>query len=293
MIECVPNFSEGRDRLKLNAIVEAMASAPGVFVLGSESDQDHNRSVVTIAGDPQAVMESAIRGAGKAAELIDLREHEGVHPRVGATDVIPFIPLPGGPETLEQCAAIAHEAGEEIWKRYRIPVYFYEAAARAPERTRLENVRRNEFDGNPPDIGDVAQHETAGASVIGARKILIAYNINLNTPQVVHARAIAREIRESSGGFPHVKALGLYLTTTGQAQVSMNLTDFEHTRLDFLYEAVVEEASRHNCAIESCELIGLIPQKAFDMYPAFFQHAANFDESRIIEVRINQLLQSK
>ena len=242
MIECVPNFSEGRDPAKLSAIVDAIAGAPGVLILGSESDADHNRSVVTFAGTPDAVMEGAIRGAGKAAELIDLRTHQGVHPRVGAADVIPFVPLPGGVggETLEQCGEIAHRAGAEIWRRFHIPVYFYEAAALTPERRRLEKVRRRGFDGQPPDIGDIAEHPTAGASMLGARLILIAYNINLATRDAATAQAIARTIRESSGGFRFVKAMGLYLAGQDCAQVSMNLTDFAQTPLDRLYETVRE-----------------------------------------------------
>jgi len=293
MIECVPNFSDGRDLAKLSAIVDAIAGTPGVLILGSESDADHHRSVVTFAGNPDAVMEGAIRGAGKAAELIDLRTHQGVHPRVGAADVIPFVPLPSGGETLERCVEIAHRAGAEIWRRFHIPVYFYEAAALMPERRRLESIRRRGFDGLPPDAGDIAEHPTAGASMVGARNILIAYNINLSTRDAATARAIAREIRESSGGFPFVKAMGLYLPARDCAQVSMNLTNFAHTPLEQLYEAVRDEAVRLGTMVASCELIGLVPRKAVDMAPEFFRRAANFTESRILEFRIEQLLQSK
>ena len=230
MIECVPNFSEGRDPAKVRAIVDAIASAAGVLVLGWESDVDHNRSVVTFAGAPEAVMEGAIRGVGKAADVIDLNAHRGVHPRVGGADVVPFVPLAGA--TLEKCVDIAHRAGAEIWNRFRVPVYFYEAAARVPERQRLERVRRREFDGRPPDVGDIAAHATAGASIVGARRILIAFNVSLATQDAEIAQAVARKIRESSGGFRFVKAMGRYLTSRACAQVSMNLTSFAEIPLD-------------------------------------------------------------
>ncbi|HLH43413.1 MAG TPA: hypothetical protein VKV74_10530, partial [Bryobacteraceae bacterium] len=173
MLECIPNFSEGRNAEVVRAIADAIQSAPGVLLLGWESDADHNRSVVTFAGPAEAVMEAAVRGVGRAAELIDLSGHEGVHPRTGAADVIPFAPLEGS--SLEECVRVAHRAGEKIWSRFGIPVYFYEAAARTPGRQRLEKVRRKEFDGLPPDIGAIAAHPTAGACVVGAREFLIAY----------------------------------------------------------------------------------------------------------------------
>jgi glutamate formiminotransferase len=267
----------------VRAIVEAIESAPGVLLLGWESDVDHNRSVVTFAGEPDAVMEGAIRGAGKAAELIDLSRHEGVHPRVGAADVIPFVPLDGS--TLEDCVAIAHRAGEQIWRRFGVPVYFYEAAARMPERRRLEKVRRRGFDGRPPDTGDVAAHPTAGASVVGARGFLIAFNINLDTPDVMVAQAIARKIRESSGGFRYVKAMGVYLATRSVAQVSMNFTNFAEIPLERVYQAIREEA-----AVGSMQLVGFVPRRAFEMAPEFFRRVENFDESRILETRIEQML---
>jgi glutamate formiminotransferase len=283
VIECVPNFSEGRDQSTIRGIVDAIASA-GVLLLGYESDVDHNRSVVTFAGAPETVMEGAIRGAGKATELIDLTHHEGVHPRVGAADVIPFVPLDGA--SIHDCARFAHRAGEEIWSRFGVPVYFYEAAARVPGRKRLENVRRRGFDGAPPDIGAIASHPRAGASVIGAREILIAYNINLETADAEVARAIARKIRESSGGFRFVKAMGLFLPSRGNAQVSMNLTNYAETPLDRVYDAVVEEAARLGTRVRSSQLVGFIPRRAYEMYPDFFARAEHFNESRIIEVRV-------
>ncbi len=291
MIECVPNYSEGSDAAKMRAIVEAIGSAPGVLVLGWESDADHNRSVVTFAGEPEAVREGAIRGAGKAAELIDLSLHKGVHPRVGAADVIPFVPLEGA--TMEQCVDTAHRTGAEIWQRYGVPVYFYEAAARTAWRKRLEKVRRKGFDGGPPDIGDVAAHPTAGASMVGARGFLIAYNINLATRDAAAARAIARAVRESSGGFRHVKAMGLHLASRDRAQVSMNLTNFAEIPVERLFESVEREAERRGTRVASSELIGFVPRRAFEMSPGFYRRAANFDESRILETRIERLIQSK
>jgi glutamate formiminotransferase len=290
VIECVPNFSEGIDPRIVGQIVDAIAGVPGAFVLGWESDADHNRSVVTFAGAADAVMEAAVRGAGKAAELIDLSHHRGVHPRVGAADVIPFVPLEGS--SMEDCITAAHRAGEEIWRRFRVPVYFYEAAARHPGRRQLEKVRRAEFDGRPPDIGDIPAHPTAGAVVAGARQFLIAYNVDLATPHVETAQSIARAIRESSGGFRHVKAMGIYLKSRDCAQVSMNLTNFVETPLDRVYEAIRHGAERLGTSVRSCELIGFVPRRAFEIAPEFFRRAANFDESRVIETRIATIKKS-
>ena len=284
MIECVPNFSEGRDASKVQAIVDAIASAPGVLVLGWESDTDHNRSVVTFAGAPDSVAEGAIRGAGKAAELIDLNAHQGVHPRVGAADVIPFVPLAGA--TLSDCVFIAHRAGAAIWNRFGVPVYFYESAAKLPERERLERVRRPGFDGRPPDIGDIPAHPSAGASMVGARPILIAFNVNLATANTEIAQAAARRIRESSGGFRFVKAMGRYLTSRGCAQVSMNLTNYAAIPLDHLYAAIDQTVRALGTEILASELVGFIPRHAYEMAPDFFDRAENFDQSRIIETRI-------
>ena len=288
MLECVPNFSEGSDQAKVGAIADAIASVPGVLLLGSESDTDHNRSVITFAGPADAVAEGAVRGAGKAAELIDLSAHQGVHPRVGAADVIPFVPLDGS--TMEDAVNEAHLAGEEIWRRHGVPVYFYEHAARSPTRRRLEKVRRREFDGAPPDIGTLAAHSTAGASMVGARGILVAYNVLLATRDAAVAQSIARRIRESSGGFRYVKAIGLYLASRDRAQVSMNLTNFAETPLDRVYEAIANVAREHGTEAVCGEIIGFIPRRAYEMAPEFFRRAENFSESRILETRIQQLL---
>ena len=216
IVECVPNFSEGRDKARVDAIVEAM-KMDGVYLLDREMDADHNRCVITLVGDPVNVAEAAIRGVGKAAELIDLTKHTGAHPRLGAADVIPFIPIEG--VTIEDCVAIARRTGEEIWKRYQVPVYLYEAAAQKPERQNLENVRRGQFEGirediktNParlPDFGEAALHPTAGATIVGARKFLVAYNVYLNTPDVEIAKKIGKAVRFSNGGLRYVKGMGV------------------------------------------------------------------------------------
>lgn len=291
LVECVPNFSEGRDPAKIDAIVEAM-KLPGVYVLDREMDADHNRSVITLAGEREAIQEAAIRGVGKAAELIDLNQHRGVHPRLGAADVVPFIPIEG--VTLQDCVAMARHVGAEIWRRYQVPVYLYEAAATAPERQNLESIRRGQFERirdeiatNParkPDFGEARLHATAGAVVVGARKFLIAYNIYLNTPDVSIAKNIARTVRFSSGGMPFVKASGFLVR--GQAQVSMNLTDFEQMPLHRVFEAVKREAERYGVLPVSGELIGLIPKRAIEQAPEWFLRLEKFDSSLILENRL-------
>ncbi len=294
LIECVPNFSEGRDLAKVDAIVDAMSGVTGAWVLDRTSDADHNRSVVTLAGNPEAVAEAAIRGAGKAAELIDMTRQRGVHPRIGATDVIPFIPLEG--VSMEECVALARYVGQELWDRYRIPVYFYEAAATRPERVNLERVRKGQFEGlreaalrNPdrsPDIGEPRLHPTAGATAVGARKLLIAYNIYLNNSNLSVAREIARAIRFSNGGLPHVKAIGVEMKTRGLAQVSINLTDFEQTPLHRVFEMVKSEAERRGCEVIGSEIIGLVPRKAIELSPEDFLLLENFSPAKVLENRL-------
>lgn len=294
LVECVPNFSEGRDAAVLDSIIAAMVAVPGAYLLAREMDPDHHRSVVTLAGEPQAIAEAAVRGAGKAAELIDLTRHRGEHPRLGAADVIPFIPLEG--TTLGECVALAHWAGEEIWKRYGIPVYFYEAAARQAQRRKLEDVRRGQFEGiaaavagNPalrPDCGGPTLHPTAGASIVGARKFLIAYNINLETDDLAIARAIARSIRASNGGLPAVKAMGVALAAKGCVQVSMNLTDFDQTGLATVWQAVEREAARHGVRPLESELIGLAPRAALEQAAADLLKIQYFSSGRVVENRL-------
>jgi glutamate formiminotransferase / formiminotetrahydrofolate cyclodeaminase len=298
LVECVPNFSEGRDKAKVDAIVEAM-KIPGVALLDREMDADHNRCVITLVGERDAVAEAAIRGVGKASELIDLTKHQGAHPRLGASDVIPFIPIEG--VTLEDCVAMARHVGEEIWKRYQIPVYLYEAAATRPERQNLENIRRGQFEGvrdeiatNParlPDFGEARLHPTAGATVVGARKFLIAYNVFLNTPDVDVAKKIAKAVRASSGGFRYVKAAGF--PVRGMAQVSMNLTDFEQTPIARVFEFVKREAARYGAMPVSSEIVGLIPKKALEDAAEWFLQIENFDSSLILENRLAAVLGGK
>jgi glutamate formiminotransferase len=298
LIECVPNFSEGRDPAKVDAIVSAMGAVVGVYVLDREMDADHNRCVVTLAGEPDAVAEAALRGVGKALELIDLTTHTGAHPRVGAADVIPFIPIHG--VTIEDCVALARRVGKEIWARYRIPVFFYEAAATRPERTNLENVRRGQFEGlrdelkrnhdRQPDIGEPKLHPTAGVTVVGARKFLIAYNVNLNTPDVGIANKIAKAIRFSSGGLRYVKSMGVELKARNLAQVSINLTDFEQTPMHRVYEMVKREAARYGVVPVGSEIVGLIPKKAIEMAADYFLQLENFSPQQIFENKLESAL---
>jgi glutamate formiminotransferase len=292
LIECVPNFSEGRDEQVVRQIVAAMA-VEGVSLLDFSLDRDHNRSVVTIAGHPLAVQEAAVRAAGVAAEQIDLTRQHGVHPRIGAADVIPFVPLQG--ISLEQCALIARQAGREIWRRYDVPVYFYEAAAARPDRAMLEEVRRGQFEGlreavkrepaRRPDIGGPDLHPTAGASAIGARKFLIAYNIFLDTHEVAVARAIARDIRQSNGGLTGIKALGLL--AHGQAQVSVNVTDFTRTPVSEVFALIKGKARDHGASPERSELIGLLPEAAYERDAEWVRLLDGFNpEEKIIERRL-------
>ncbi|MGA2855854.1 MAG: glutamate formimidoyltransferase [Candidatus Sulfotelmatobacter sp.] len=298
LVECVPNFSEGRDKSKVDAIIEAM-KMPGVYLLDRESDADHNRSVITLVGEREAIQEAAIRGVGKAAELIDLNAHTGAHPRMGAADVVPFIPIDG--VTIEDCVAMARHVGEEIWKRFKIPVYLYEAAATTPERQNLENIRRGQFEGiraeiatNParrPDFGEPRVHPTAGATVVGARKFLIAYNVFLNTPDVEIAKKVAKAVRFSAGGLRFVKGAGFLVR--GLAQVSMNLTDFEQTPVHRAFELVKGEAARYGVMPVSSEIVGLIPKKALEQAAEWFLQVENFNSSLILENRLAAVMSGK
>ena len=294
LIECVPNFSEGRDPAKVDALVQVMSSVPGVYVLDREMDADHNRCVITLAGEPDAVAEAAILGAGKAMDLIDMTVHKGAHPRVGATDVVPFIPVEG--VTLEDCVALAKRVGNEIWKRYRIPIFFYEAAATRPDRVNLENVRKGQFEGlrdelkknhdRQPDIGEPKLHPTAGVTVVGARKFLVAYNVNLNTSDIDIANKIARAIRFSNGGFRYVKSMGVELKARNLAQVSINLTDYEQTPMHRVYAAVKREAERYGVMPVGSEIVGLVPKKAIEMAADYFLQLENFSPSQVFENKL-------
>jgi len=302
IVECVPNFSEGTDVGMIHEIVRAMR-VDGVHLLDFSMDPDHNRSVVTIAGSPEGVVEAAVRGAGKAAELIDLTTQNGVHPRIGAADVIPFVPCSG--ITLGQCAMLARQAGMAIWRRFGVPVYFYEAAAARPDRVNLEDVRRGQFEGllrdsatdvrRQPDVGGPELHKTAGASAVGARKFLIAYNVylvstvpGLSVPVSV-ARAIAKDIRASNGGLLGVKAMGV--VANGRAQVSMNITDFQQTPMGKVYETVSAFALKHGAEIDGGELIGLIPEQAYEPNAEWVRQTVEFDpERKVLERRLKHPL---
>jgi glutamate formiminotransferase / formiminotetrahydrofolate cyclodeaminase len=298
LVECVPNFSEGRDKAKVDAIVDAM-KMDGVYLLDREMDSDHNRCVITLVGEREPIQEAAIRGVGKASELIDLTKHQGAHPRMGAADVVPFIPIDG--VTIEDCVAMARNVGEQIWTRYQIPVYLYEAAATLPERQNLENIRRGQFEGiradiatNParkPDFGEARVHPTAGATVVGARKFLVAYNVFLNTADVEIAKKIAKAVRFSSGGMRFVKGAGFLVR--GLAQVSMNLTDFEQTPVHRVFEVVKREAARYGVVPVSSEIVGLIPKKALEAAAEWFLQVENFDSSLILENRLAAVMGGK
>jgi len=317
IIECVPNFSEGTDRDKVAAIVRAMR-VEGVQLLDWCLDADHNRSVVTVAGAPEAVMEAAVRGVGKAAELIDLTQQSGAHPRIGAADVVPFVPVSG--VSLAQCALLARQAGVAIWNRYGVPVYFYEAAAARPDRVNLEDVRRGQFEGllrdsvrdtrRQPDVGGPELHATAGAVAVGARNFLVAYNIYLaGSPEsplgipaggpgahanggsaVSVARAVAREVRASGGGLFGVKAMGVL--ANGRAQVSMNITDVHRTPVARVHAAVAEIAARHGAAVAESEMIGLIPEHAYEPNADWVRQTVQFDPAeKVLERKLQRPLE--
>ncbi len=301
LVECVPNFSEGRDAAKIDAIVQAVLGVPEVVLLDREADADHNRSVLTFAGPPAAVADAAFRAVERAVALIDLTRQQGAHPRIGAADVVPFIPIEG--VTLAECVQLAERLGAEIWSKLKVPVYLYEAAARRPERSNLENIRRGQFEAllqemgsvpaRHPDIGDPICHPTAGATVIGARKFLIAYNINLNTPDVAIAKRIAKTIRFSSGGFRYVKAMGVMLASRNLAQVSINLTDFEQTPMHVVFEAVCREAERYGVTVAGSEIVGLIPRKAIELSAEYFLRYENFRPELVLENRIAEALSAR
>jgi glutamate formiminotransferase/formiminotetrahydrofolate cyclodeaminase len=301
LVECVPNFSEGRDVSKIDAIVETVRSVPDVVLLDREADADHNRSVLTFVGPPGAVADAAFRAVEKAVSLIDLTKHQGAHPRIGAADVVPFIPIEG--VTIEDCVKLAERVGAEIWKNLKVPVYFYEAAAKRPDRVNLENIRRGQFEAllaemptvpdRAPDCGDPVCHPTAGAVVVGARKFLIAYNITLGTSDVNVAKRIAKTIRFSSGGFRYVKSMGVMLASRNLAQVSINLTDFEQTPIHLVFETVRREAERYGVTVAASEIVGLIPKKALEMSAEYFLRCENFKPDLVLENRVADAMASR
>jgi glutamate formiminotransferase len=292
VVECVPNFSEGTDTRRVEAIVAAMR-VEGVHLLDWSMDADHNRSLVTLAGDPAAMVEAAVRGVGKAVELINLTRQQGVHPRIGAADVIPFVPISG--IKLEQCALLARQAGQEIWRRFGVPVFFYGAAAARPDRANVEEVRRGQFEGLReavakdsslrPDIGGPNLHPTAGACAVGARKLLVAYNIYFDSADVAMVRAIAKGVRAASGGLKGVKAMGVL--AHGRAQLAMDITDLEVTPLSQVYRAVSALALRHKAAPVKGEVIGLLPETACERDSEWMRQLIGFDaQTKILERRL-------
>jgi glutamate formiminotransferase len=301
IVECVPNFSEGRRADVIARLAGVIDSVEGVAVLGTHADADHNRSVVTFVGEPASAVEAALRAARVAVESIDLRSHAGQHPRAGALDVLPFVPVRG--VTLEDCIALAHEAGERIWRELGVPVYFYESAARKPDRVNLEDVRRKGFEQlreeiaalpeRAPDVGDARVHETAGAAIVGARSFLIAYNVNLNTTDQRIARRVAAAVRGRDGGLRYLKALGFALPERGITQVSMNITRFERTQLHHVFEAVRREAGRWGVSVAGSEIVGLVPQAALDRTAEYFLRVENFSPELVLENRIAAALERK
>ena len=294
IVECVPNFSEGRRKEVVDAIAQAITSVPGVRVLDQEMDADHNRCVITFVGNRTSVAEAAFQGAKKAVELIDMNQHRGEHPRVGALDVLPFVPIAG--VTMDDCVALARSVGKRIADELQVPVYLYEAAATRPDRRALPDVRRGEYEGlkveietNPdrkPDFGPPRLHPTAGACIVGARPVLIAWNVNLRTTDVGVAKRIAKAIRESDGGLPAVRAKGFDLADRGLAQVSMNMVDYRKTSLVQAFEAIRALAAKEGVEIAESEIIGLVPLDALVEGATQYFKLARFHGDQILETRL-------
>lgn len=298
IVECIPNFSEGRDAQKIELIASAISSVDGVAVLDRTMDADHNRSVITFAGEPEGVLLAAIRAAATAVELIDLNHHDGEHPRMGALDVLPFVPIKN--VTMEECIDLARRAGERIAEELGIPVFLYEQAATRPDRADLANVRRGEFEAireeilfhpdRKPDFGPRQIHQTAGAMAVGARNPLIAFNINLATEDLAVAKKIAKAVRGSSGGLQNVKALAMHMKNRHRVQVSMNMVNYEATPVFRAFDLVKREAERYGVAIAGTEIVGLIPQAALNACGEFYLQLENFSEDLVLEHRLHTAL---
>jgi glutamate formiminotransferase len=296
LVECIPNFSEGRRPERVQLIADAITAVKPACVLDTHIDPDHNRSVITFAAPPETVVDAAVNAVRRASELIDMRTHQGEHPRLGATDVLPFVPLRN--VTMDDCVRIAHEAGAVIARELSIPVYFYERAALRPERVNLEDVRRGalellrkEITSNPeraPDEGLAQVHDSAGAIAVGARPFLIAFNVILRSNDIAVARQIARTIRARNGGLPFLKALGFSLQTRDLVQVSMNLVNYEVTGMTAAYDAVYREAERLGVEIGSTEIVGLVPRNALDRNAPYFSKLENFSDSKILEHQLDR-----
>jgi glutamate formiminotransferase len=296
LVECVPNFSEGRRPDVIASIADAIASIHSACILDTHIDSDHNRSVITFVASADYVVEAAYKAVARAQQLIDMRVHQGEHPRLGATDVLPFVPLSG--TTLDQCADFAHKAGERIANELSIPVYFYERAALRADRVNLEDVRRGALEllreqistkpERAPDVGPPQTHETAGAIAVGARPILIAFNVVLKSTDISTARQVARAIRAGSGGLRFLKALGFQLHSRSLVQVSMNLVNYHVTGMTEAYNAVMNEAEKLGVEINSAEIVGLVPRDALDKNAAYFSKLEKFTEAKILENQIEK-----
>ena len=295
LVECVPNVSEGRRAEVVDGLVQAIRHVPAVRLLDYSSDRAHNRSVITMAGESAPLKEAVLALFECAVATIDLRAHAGEHPRLGAVDVVPFVPIEG--VTMDECATLARETGAEVARRFQVPVYLYEQASTDPARKNLEDLRRGQFEGlaakmsSPgwaPDYGPHAPHPSAGASIIGARMPLIAYNINLATNRLEVAKEVAAAVRYSSGGFRCVKAMGVALEDRGIVQVSMNLTDYEQTPLSQVFDAVVREAERHGVMVLEHEIVGLVPAAALASVSESFLRLGSVPEDQVLEHRLRQ-----
>jgi glutamate formiminotransferase len=294
VVECVPNFSEGRRAEVVKAISDAIVRVEGVRLLGEEMDPDHNRAVLTFVGEPQPVVEAAFQAVAQAVDLIDLTQHKGEHPRIGAADVVPFIPIAN--ISMEECADLARGLGRRVWEELRVPVYFYAEAAHRENRRLLPKIRKGEFEGlreamgkdpdRDPDVGDPKIHPTAGATVVGARGPLIAYNVNLATDNLALAQAIAKQIRASSGGFPDIQAKGFSLEDRGQVQVSMNVLNFRVTSIPTVFEAIRKEAEAAGVAVAGSEIVGLVPLEALLDAAEGYLRLEDFQRDQILERRL-------
>jgi glutamate formiminotransferase / 5-formyltetrahydrofolate cyclo-ligase len=293
LIECIPNVSEGRRPDAIDALADAIRRVPGVRLLDRSSDTSHNRSVFTLAGDAAGVEAAVLALFERAVADIDLRTHRGEHPRLGAVDVVPFVPIEG--VTMEDCIALARKVGAEVARRFNVPVFLYEEAASTPARRNLEDIRRGEFEGLAqkmsdrewaPDFGPSTPHPTAGATVVGARMALIAYNINLATNRLDVAKKIAAAIRQSSGGYRYVKAAGFMLEDRGIVQVSMNLTNYEKTPIFRVFETVKREAERYGVAVLESEIVGLVPSAALAAAAQFYLQIEGFKPDQVLENKL-------
>ncbi|MDK2927303.1 MAG: glutamate formiminotransferase / 5-formyltetrahydrofolate cyclo-ligase [Bacillota bacterium] len=293
LVECVPNFSEGRRPEVIEAILAEIRSIPGVLLLDAKSDASHNRTVVTFVGEPEAAKQAAFAACARAAQLINMEEHHGEHPRIGATDVIPFIPVTE--VTMAECVELARSLGREIAEKLGIPVYLYEEASTRPHLKTLPQIRKGEYEGlkeavrNPerwPDFGPHELHPTAGATVVGAREFLIAFNVNLGTDNVDVAKKIAKAIRESSGGYKNVKALGVMIEERGQAQVTINMCNYRTAPLYRIFETIKSEAARYGVNVVGSEIVGLTPLEALVDVAAFYLRLEDFKREQILEERL-------